>query len=116
MRGTRARTYLNLGRGEESGRQGRAGGEREEENSSRARAVYFDALYVCWEALARGLMILCSMPIYAIQMGLELGILKIELDEAQERFDICQNQWQQIKNACDDIKKRKAHLRVFGKK
>jgi len=49
-------------------------------------------------------------------MGRELAVLKIQLDEAQERFDVCQNQWQQMKNDCDDLKKRKAHLRVFGKK
>eukprot|EP00802_Teleaulax_amphioxeia_P017422 Tamp_17578.p1 GENE.Tamp_17578~~Tamp_17578.p1 ORF type:complete len:215 (-),score=46.34 Tamp_17578:654-1298(-) len=48
-------------------------------------------------------------------MGRELAVLKIQLDEAQERFDVCQNQWQQMKNDCDDLKKRKAHLRVFGR-
>ena len=52
---------------------------------------------------------------YAIQLGRELAILKIQLDGAQGRYDICQNQLQDVKNACDDLRKRKAHIRVFGK-
>jgi hypothetical protein len=52
---------------------------------------------------------------YAIQLGRELAILKIQLDDVQEQYDNCQNQWQDIKIACDDLRKRKAHIRVFGK-
>jgi hypothetical protein len=52
---------------------------------------------------------------YAIQLGRELAILKIQLDGAQGRYDICQNQWQDVKFSCDDLRKRKAHIRVFGK-
>ena len=48
------------------------------------------------------------------QVERELAFLKIRLDEAQERHDICLNQWQDIKNDVDDIKRRKAHQRVFG--
>ena len=105
-----------LGRGESGQRKW---GE-EEENASRARVVYLVGLHVCWETLARRSMIPNDAIVlhanFAIQMGRELAVLKIQLDEAQERFDICQNQWQEIKNDCDDLKKRKAHLRVFGTK
>lgn len=51
---------------------------------------------------------------HATQIGRELAISKIQLDGAQERYDVRQNQWQDVKNACDDLKKRKAHIRVFG--
>lgn len=52
---------------------------------------------------------------YAIQLGRELATLKIQLEGAQGRYDICQNQWQEIKDACDELRRQKAHLRVFGK-
>ena len=52
---------------------------------------------------------------YAIQLGRELAILKIQLDGAQGRYDICQNQLQDVKNACAELRKHKAHIRVFGK-
>jgi len=52
---------------------------------------------------------------YAIQIGEELATMKKQLDGAQEKYDICQNQWQDIRNAVDDLRKRKARIRVFGK-
>jgi len=45
----------------------------------------------------------------------ELVFLKQKLVEAQERHDICMNLYKGIKNECDGIKKKKTHLRVFGR-
>ena len=48
-------------------------------------------------------------------MEKELAFLKIKLDEAQQRFDVGMGQYQELKSECDELKKKKAHFRVFGK-
>jgi len=47
-------------------------------------------------------------------MEKELAFLKIQLDEAQQRFDVAMSQYQEAKDECDNLKKKKAHIRVFG--
>ncbi len=47
-------------------------------------------------------------------MEKELAFLKIKLDEAQQRFDVGMSQYQEVKDECDNLKKKKAHIRVFG--
>lgn len=48
------------------------------------------------------------------QMEKELAFLKIQLDSAQQRFDVGMSQYLESKTECDDLKKKKAHMRVFG--
>ena len=48
------------------------------------------------------------------QMEKELAFLKIQLDTAQQRFDVGMKEYLESKTECDDLKKKKAHLRVFG--
>ena len=77
--------------------------------------MYEWALSVRWLNMPVCMSVILINTRYAIQMERELAILKIQLDGAQGRYDICQNQLQDVKNACAELRKHKAHIRVFGK-
>jgi hypothetical protein len=47
-------------------------------------------------------------------MEKELADLKARLNEAQQRFDLCLDVYMEKKSECDELKKKKAYVRVFG--
>jgi hypothetical protein len=77
--------------------------------------MYEWALSVRWLNMPVCMSVILINTEYAIQMERELAILKIQLDGVQEQYDNCQNRWQDIHDACAELKKRKAYIRVFGK-
>lgn len=48
------------------------------------------------------------------KMEKELADLKARLNEAQQKFDSCLDVYMEKKNECDELKKKKAYVRVFG--